>query len=79
MRYKNGNLQKGTLELLLKPGEVVPVGIELYPGSTFFSAGKSIQLILASDEIIKSPPYKKSAVINSGNHVHHFGGKYDSN
>ena len=46
--------------------------------STFFSAGESIQLILASDEIIKSPPNKKSAVINSGNHVLHFGGKYDS-
>ena len=71
-------IQKGTSELLLKPGEVVPVDIELYPSSTFFSAGESIQLILASDEIIKSPPYRKSTVINSGNHVLHFGGKYDS-
>jgi len=33
---------------------------------------------LASDEIIKSPPYRKSTVINSGNHVLHFGGKYES-
>jgi hypothetical protein len=71
-------VQKGTSELLLKPGEVVPVDIELYPSSTFFSAGESIQVILSSDEIIPSPPYKKSTAINSGNHVLHFGGQYDS-
>jgi len=71
-------VQKGTSELLLKPGEIVPVDIELYPSSTFFAAGESLQLILASDEIISSPPYGKSAVINNGDHVLHFGGKYDS-
>jgi len=71
-------VQKGTSELLLKPSEIVSVDIELYPSSTFFSAGESLQLIIASDEIIPSPPYKKSAVINSGIHVLHFGGKYDS-
>ena len=71
-------VQSGTSEMLLKPGEIVPVDIELYPSSTFFSAGESIQLILAADEIIKSPPYRKSTVINSGEHVLHFGGKYDS-
>ena len=71
-------VQSGTSEMLLKPGEIVPVDIELYPSSTFFSAGESIQLILAADEIIKSPPYRKSTVINSGNHVLHFGGKYES-
>ncbi len=71
-------VQKGTSELLLKPGDIVPVEIELYPSSTFFFAGESIQLILASDEIISSPPYRKSAVINNGLHVIHFGGRYDS-
>ena len=71
-------VQKGTSELFLKPGEIIPVDIELYPSSTFFTADESIQLILSADEIIPSPPYKKSAVINSGNHVLHYGGKYDS-
>jgi putative CocE/NonD family hydrolase len=71
-------VQKGTSELLLKPGEIVPVDIGLYPSSTFFSSGESLQLIIASDEIISSPPYKKSAVINSGEHILHFGGEYDS-
>ena len=71
-------VQLGSSEKLLKPGEVVPVEIELYPSSTFFSAGESIQVILASDEIITSPPYRKSALINNGLHVLHFGGQYDS-
>ena len=71
-------VQKGTSEQKLKAGEIVPVDIELYPSSTFFSAGESLQLIIASDEIIPSPPYKKSVECNHGKHVVHFGGEYDS-
>jgi hypothetical protein len=37
-----------------------------------------LQLIIASDEIIPSPPFKKSVDCNHGKHVIHFGGKYDS-
>jgi predicted acyl esterase len=61
-----------------KAGEIVPVDIELYPSSTFFSAGETLQLIIAADEIISSPPYRKDASFNRGKHVLHFGGKYDS-
>jgi predicted acyl esterase len=68
----------GTSELKLNPGEIVPVDIELYPSSTFFSAGEHLQLIIASDEIIPSPPYHKSVDCNHGKHVLHFGGEYDS-
>jgi putative CocE/NonD family hydrolase len=71
-------VQSGATEQLLEPGEVVPVDIELYPSSTFFSAGEALQLIIAGDEIIPSPPYKKSAEGNDGMQVLHFGGKYDS-
>ena len=53
--------------------------IELYPSSTFFSVGETLQLIVASDEIIPSLPFKKSTDdSNHGKHVLHFGGKYDS-
>jgi len=68
----------GTSEQKLKAGEIVPVDFGLYPSSTFFSVGDTLQLILASDEIIPSPPYKKSVDCNHGKHVLHFGGKYDS-
>jgi len=62
----------------LKAGEIVLVDIELYPSSTLFSAGESLQLIIAAEEIISSPPYRKDASFNRGKHVVHFGGKYDS-
>ena len=71
-------VQKGTSEQKLKAGEIVPVDIELYPSSTFFTAGETLQLIIAPDEIISSPPYKKSADSNHGRHVLHYGGRYDS-
>ena len=71
-------VQKGTSEQKLKAGEIVPVDIELYPSSTFFSAGETLQLIMAAEEIISSPPYRKDASFNHGKHVVHFGGKYDS-
>jgi hypothetical protein len=71
-------VQKGASEQKLKAGEIVPVDIELYPSSTFFSAGETLQLIIAAEEIISSPPYRKDASFNRGKHVLHFGGKYDS-
>ncbi len=71
-------VQKGEAEQKLKTGEIVPVDIELYPSSTFFFAGETLQLITASDEIIPSPPYKKSVDCNHGKHVLHFGEKFDS-
>ena len=54
-------VQKGDSEQKLKAGEIVPVDIEMYPSSTFFSVGETLQLIIASDEIIHSPIFKKSA------------------
>jgi len=69
---------KGSSEKKLKTGEIVPVDISLYPSSTFFSAGEILQLIIASDDIIPSPPYKKDVSFNHGKHVLHFGGEYDS-
>ncbi len=71
-------VQKGAREQKLKAGEIVPVDIALYPSSTFFLAGETVQLIVASREIIPSPPYFKDASFNRGMHVLHFGGRYDS-
>lgn len=71
-------VQKGTSEQKLKAGEIVPVDIELYPSSTFFSMGEVLQLIVASDEIIPSVPYRKDESCNHGKHILHFGGEHDS-
>jgi hypothetical protein len=69
---------KGDSEQKLKAGDIVLVDIQMYPSSTFFAAGEGLQLIIASDEIIPTPPYKKTVEGNHGNHVLHFGGEYDS-
>ena len=71
-------IQNGTSEQKLKAGEIVPVDIALYPSSTFFAAGESLQLIVAGREIIPTPPYIKNESMNRGTHVLHFGGDYDS-
>jgi putative CocE/NonD family hydrolase len=68
----------GTSEQKLRPGEVVPVDIEIHPSSTFFLAGESLELIVASDEIIPSPPYRKDTSPNRGTHVLHIGGRFDA-
>ena len=69
---------KAVREQKLEAGEIVAVDIALYPSSTFFAAGEAVQLIVASREIIPSPPYTKDATFNRGTHVLHFGGEYDS-
>jgi predicted acyl esterase len=68
-----------TSEKLLKPGGIVPVDVEMYQSSTFFTTGEILRLIVASEETVPSLPFKKIAEdCNHGKHVLHFGGKYDS-
>ena len=69
---------RGTSHLPLAPNQIVPVDIALYPSSTFFAAGESLELILSSNEIIPSRPYFKDVSMNRGTHVIHCGGDFDS-
>ena len=62
----------------LKPGEIVPLEIALYPSSTFFASGEALQLIVSPQEIIPSPPYFKDVSFNYGIYVMHVGGDFDS-
>ncbi len=70
--------QSGAREQKLKADDSVPVDVALYPSSTFFAAGETVQLIVAPREIIPSPPYIKDASFNRGTHVLHCGGEYES-
>lgn len=65
-------------EQKLKPGEIVPVEIALYPSSTFFASGEALQLIVSPQEIIPSPPYFKDVSFNYGIYIIHIGGEFDS-
>ena len=68
----------------LKPGEIVPVEIEIWPSSTLFRAGEQIRVVVMGTDPF--PPSDAPGVgitrhpetCNSGKHVIHTGGRFDS-
>ena len=68
----------GRSEQLLNSGDIVPIDLTLQPSATFFRKGERLRLIVASYETCPSPVFTKDLSINSGTHVLHFGGRYDS-
>lgn len=68
-------------ELLLAPGEIVPVDIELWPSSTLYRAGESLRVLVKGSDI-QSYPGEFAAGHpsdrNAGNHIIYTGGRYDS-
>ena len=71
-----------TREDLLKPGQVVPVDIEIWPSGTRFSAGEQVRLIIQGSDIYAYPAgvvaMGHSKTRNQGVHIVHCGGRYDS-
>lgn len=67
-------------ELKLKPGEIVPVYIEIWPTSILFHRGEKLQLIIQGHdyELLKGSMHLHSQTVNKGEHVIYTGGKYDS-
>jgi predicted acyl esterase len=75
--------------LKLGPGEIVPVEIEIWPSSTLFRAGETLQLIIQGGEFTYTAsnplPAKHGRIstahaqlVNAGRHLIHAGGSYDS-
>jgi predicted acyl esterase len=68
--------------LKLEPGVPVPVEIEIWPSGTRFEAGESLRLVVQGSEIYRYAPWimvaRHGKTINSGQHVIHTGGRYDS-
>jgi len=74
-------------EQLLKPKEIVPVDIEIWPIGTIWHAGQQLRVTVSGHF---TPPWKafkhlppeanpcRFVVRNKGNHIIHTGGKYDS-
>ena len=68
----------------LKPGEVVPVEIEIWPSSTLFRAGEQIRVVVMGTDPF--PPSEEPGVAiarhpetrNCGKHIIHTGGRFDS-
>jgi predicted acyl esterase len=63
----------------LKPGEIVPVDIEIWPYSMIWHKGQQLQVVVAGRYIREGwfEPLRWETN-NKGNHVIHSGGKYDS-
>ena len=69
---------RNDLDEPLKPGDIVPLEIALCPSATFYHAGEILRLIVASSDIVHGPIFNKDTSVNSGLHVLHIGGDYDS-
>ena len=68
-------------EMKLKPGEIVPVDVEIWPSSTLFERGEKLRVIVqGSDIYYYTDPLmlEHRSTINNGEHVIYTGGKYDS-
>ena len=73
-------VQAHTVEEKLKPGEIVPVDIEIVPHSKIWHEGQQIRVQIAG-RYIREPGWFERLVWtpdNHGNHIIHSGGKYDS-
>ena len=69
-------------ELLLQPGEVVPVEIEIWPSGTHFAAGETLRVLVKGNDVNTYAPElfanRHVSARNKGRHLIHTGGKYDS-
>ncbi|ROM53523.1 hypothetical protein BK648_07685 [Pseudomonas poae] len=68
-------------EVPIRPGEIVPAEIEIWPSGTRFEAGETLRLVISSSDRRKFPymPFNRHAINrNRGRHVIHTGGQYDS-
>ncbi len=68
-------------ERKLKPGEIVPVEIEILPSSTLFRKGERLRLVVQGKDLIQGPPWGRFGyryLTNKGAHSIYTGGKYDS-
>ncbi len=65
----------------LGKGDVVPLEIALWPYGIRFHAGESLQLRINGADLLRRPEFPDmpvSPTVNSGRHVLHAGGEYDS-
>jgi predicted acyl esterase len=69
-------------ELPVKPGEILPVEIEILPSSTLFRKGETLRIaVLGRDSYepkVQGPVMRHGPLRNAGEHVLHTGGRYDA-
>jgi putative CocE/NonD family hydrolase len=75
-------VHKHQREIKLKPGEIVPVEIEIWPSSTLFERGEKLRVVVQGSDIYWYPDERHTnghrSTVNKGDHVIRTGHKYDS-
>jgi uncharacterized protein len=73
-----------TREQKIRPGEIVPLDIEIWPSGTHFAAGETLRLIVQGTDLNRYPKdkvpvyFRHEACGNKGRHVIHTGGAHES-
>jgi predicted acyl esterase len=75
-------VHKHLREIKLKPGEIVPVEIEIWPSSTLFERGEKLRVVVQGSDIYWYPNERHTnghrETVNKGDHVIYTGESYDS-
>jgi predicted acyl esterase len=62
----------------VRPGDIVPVEIEVWPSATLFEAGTALQVTIQGHDAAKYPGHGHHELVNRGWHTIFTGGPYDS-
>ena len=62
----------------LRPNEIVPSEIEIWPSSTLFESGSMLQVVIQGHDAAKYPAFGHRKLVNRGLHTIFTGGSYDS-
>ena len=67
-------------EIKLKPGEIAPVEVEIWPASVSFEAGETLRVTVLGSDLHAHVAWEHTATqsANRGMHVIHTGGEFDS-
>ena len=73
-------VHKHQRRLMLHPGEIVPVDIQIWPTGMIVEAGQVVELTVSTVDFIEDRPPNMTIPdnLNKGYHIVHGGGKYDS-
>jgi uncharacterized protein len=62
----------------VKPGEIVPVEIEILASRTLSEEGSSLSVDILGHDADPYPAFRQGRPVNRGTHAIHTGGRFDS-
>lgn len=62
----------------VRPGDIVPLEIEIWPSATLFEAGSTLQLTIQGHDAARYPAFRHRDLVNRGRHTIFTGGAHDS-